>query len=1014
MNFLPSVLSAVWSALRRTGSRRGARLLGAAVLALAAAVPAHAASLVFNGSAAAGCTFDGTSTYSCATLPTTSDITIASGYTVNLTSSMNFDFNQQLNMSGTAKLTSTGDLNIGNVKPSNLNITGGTLVAGGTFSIGAQAQTITANISATTMSIGTGSTTQITGSLTASGEIDLSSHVTIIGPVSGSVITTNSPVSVTGNVTASTSFSLASGSSVSGNVSGGALTLSPSSASITGNVNLTGDVDIGSGDNITGNLVAHNVTTESSNAYISGNASVNAITLGYGGRVGKTITCTGSGAAGCSCVTNNSGYNSGANAPVCSAAPPSSLDHILITHNGQGLTCQPTPVTLTACADNACTSQYGNSVTVTLTPGGQSFTFTGSTSNATVQQLTAGSTNLAVSAGAAHNSCVNSAIPGSTSCSMYFSTSGLALGVNNHVADTAQALTISALTQNPVTGGAPSCVPLFRNTSKSINFTCAYSNPSSGTLPLTIGGAALNAAGNASAACDTTGKNISIAFDGNGSATLSGSAGLNYSDVGAMALNATYTDSSGGASNGQKVTGATAFSVAPAQFLISVVQKNGGKVNPAPADATGAAFIKAGELFVTTVSALSAKNKVTPNFGKEASPEGVDLSDTQVVPSSSVPTANRDFPALGGKLGSFVNGVTDTNSTDGQMSWNAVGIINLLATLHNPNGYLGLGSAYITKGNVNVGRFIPDHYATALGSVPLACPSISNTSLYGVLCPAPNASGKFIYSKQPFDVSVTAYNGDGSVAKNVDTAYGLSRAVSLSAWSAAGGSSANPPATPAGSTIKWAATGTTSSIPASGFTQGVGVPGTTSSGAADLPEYDFIAATPPTNIFLRASDTDGATSLLVAPLVSAETGLTVLSGRLQVSNNYGSSSSPMTVKATAQYWNSSSYVNNVLFTLSPGPTLDLTATTGNVVFSNCTKSLPAAGKTCQTSFALSGSAAFPFTAGVAYMRLAPTKLDGTVDISINALPYLPPLGVTGRETFGVYRAGPVLYQREVY
>jgi predicted acyltransferase (DUF342 family) len=103
--------------------------------------------------------------------------------------------------------TGANNINIADIKTSNLAISGGTLTAGGNFKMGNQVQTISANVNAATMNIGSGSDTKITGTLTATGQITLGSHATIIGPISASVVTTTSPVSLTGDVTASSSFS---------------------------------------------------------------------------------------------------------------------------------------------------------------------------------------------------------------------------------------------------------------------------------------------------------------------------------------------------------------------------------------------------------------------------------------------------------------------------------------------------------------------------------------------------------------------------------------------------------------------------------------------------------------------------------------------------------------------------------------------------------------------------------------------------------------------------------------
>src|SRR5471032_2282741 len=102
------------------------RALAGAALLLAAAGPALAANTAFNGAAVTGCSYAAASqTYTCASLPLVNyndTVSIASGYTVAVTSSVYIGYNQGLTMSGSAALQSTGDLNIGDVSPSNLAV----------------------------------------------------------------------------------------------------------------------------------------------------------------------------------------------------------------------------------------------------------------------------------------------------------------------------------------------------------------------------------------------------------------------------------------------------------------------------------------------------------------------------------------------------------------------------------------------------------------------------------------------------------------------------------------------------------------------------------------------------------------------------------------------------------------------------------------------------------------------------------------------------------------------------
>jgi len=253
------------------------------------AASAQAATDTFGGGAVTGCTLSGT-TYTCTTftLGATDTLTIASGYTVNVNTGLTFNYyNNVLVMSGTAVLSVNGNLDISNITPANLQVSGGTLMATGSFNVGAQSQTLTANITAASMTIGTGSVVNITGNLTSTGAIAIASNVTVNGNISGTTVTTNSPDTLKGNVTATTSFTLASGSSVSGNV------------------------------------VSPMVTMLSSNATIGGNVTAANVTLGWQDIVSQTIYCTGGDPGDtCSCVTNNSGYPvNTTNGPSCSGLP---------------------------------------------------------------------------------------------------------------------------------------------------------------------------------------------------------------------------------------------------------------------------------------------------------------------------------------------------------------------------------------------------------------------------------------------------------------------------------------------------------------------------------------------------------------------------------------------------------------------------------------------------------------------------------------------------------------------
>src|SRR5471030_776858 len=1014
------------------------RTLAAAALTLAATAPAQAANTAFSGAAVSGCSYASASqTYTCTSLPLPNyndTISIPSGYTVVVSSAVSFGYNQGLTMSGTAALQTSGDLDISGINPSNLAVSGGTLSTNGAFSIGAQAQTITANISAASMNIGTGSTTKITGSLTSTGTVAISSNVTIIGPISGTTITTNTPVSVTGNITASTSFTLASGSKVVGNVSGGALTLQPSSSSITGNVNMSGDVDLGSGDNITGNLTAHNVTTESSNAYISGNATVNALTLGYGGYVGGTVTCTASGASGCSCVNNT---NSGRAAPTCSAAAPA-FDHVQITQSGSGLTCQASTVTLTACANSACTSTYSGNVTVAFTTThlssgsatSQNVTVAG-TASVSVSQTTPDTLTYSASSSASNPYiCQNTGSGSATSCSMVFSDAGLLLSVPNHLSDSSAALTLKAVQKNTTT---QACAPMFAGTTQTFNFTCGYSNPSSGTVPVRINSTSaagvvtsVPLAGDASSACTAGGAKVGLKFDNTGAASTP----LQYADVGQMSLNASYVPPSG---NTPVLQGCTSFIAAPASFGFTITQVAATKtLNP---NDLVSPFIRTGDPFQVVLSALNSSGKVTPNFGAESTAESYTLATpVLLLPttcSAAPPPANCIAPPVVGNFGPIKLGVATASS----MTWGEVGVFGWTATLANTSGYLGAGGGFITTGTVKVGRFVPDHFETTVTpvkGVPMACTYSTTTVISG--CPANQA----VYSNQPFAVQVTAKGPPSNNVSSTMVNYHneVAELLTYTGWDGAGAfdlAGAKTTHQRISSTSSPTPSGTLGSIVASQFAAGVA----STTAAAPL-QYNFSSIDPsktslltaPTAVYLRALDVDLANMAVITPGVGAsstEPGLMVVSGALLVSNNYGSEMSPTPVTLKARYWNGSAYTNSTTDNNQTGYALS----NSGISFTNCTQHL-ATGATagvgqpnCSAALKLKATST-PTTSTLLFNNGLSTFLltapgsgnSGAADITINdsvapfVIPFLP--SISGRTTFGVYRGGPVIYLREVY
>jgi MSHA biogenesis protein MshQ len=268
------------------------------------------------------------------------------------------------------------------------------------------------------------------------------------------------------------------------------------------------------------------------------------------------------------------------------------------------------------------------------------------------------------------------------------------------------------------------CIAAFKNVSYPAQYSCSYSKPKSGTLPLSLGDKTLS--------CATGGKaSIDTAFNENGAAQLA----FKYPDAGELTIAAVINDAKGVATGeGKAVT-------APASFRIE------------PATGT----IRAGADFALQITALNAAGAVTPNFDNK------DLNDALAIKHSV--TLAVACHKQGGSTGTvtpaapaFSDGVASVNA-----SWSDVGQIDLSANLSDFLG-TGLGATGTTntlgagKCSGNVGPFIPAYYRLTLSD-----------------------SRTWYYSGEPLPLLVSAMNKAGALTLNYSNALGLSEAVTLAA-----------------------------------------------------------------------------------------------------------------------------------------------------------------------------------------------------------------------------------------
>ena len=660
--------------------------------------------------------------------------------------------------------------------------------------------------------------------------------------------------------------------------------------------------------------------------------------------------------------TARASANSDTGATISIALRPAVLapHHIEILHDGVGVTCAPKSLTIRACADATCASLFtGGGISGTLSPNGSAYTIgssgssTGSVNPTTPATYTLSATVAPTPSATPALICRNTAT-GNTSCSIVFSAASLSLTLPDFPAATGTNLATIRATDSR-------CTSAFSG-NRSIRLYSAYTNPASGTLPISINGTPIST----SAASPST---LTLNFNGSGVSTVM----LNYNDVGRITLDATdaLTSTRG---NGQ-------FVAYPTGFVLSAIQRSSDNFsNPAAANAAGVKFVKAGENFSISVSAVNASGNTTPNFGRESPAEGVMLNSTLLADPDL--SAN---PAVNGTFGAFSNGSTSGSA----FTWNEVGILKLTPSLISSN-YLSTGVNVSGPLSGNIGRFYAHHFGlTPHPSNPLlnrAGTSCSNC-LFTYMGEAFNA--QFSLSAQALN-NGTTFNYQGAYAKlNLATAGNPL------------GFGAVDSATPTFLSARLSV-----AAPASGsFNLGIA-----SNIVAPL-------------LFTRGATADGPYNALrigVAPLDSDGVGMGIFDldtdsaipgndhsflgntmlryGRMRLSNAHGSELLQLPVPVTVQYWNGSGYI-----TSSDDNHTVLTAS--SILLSNYQRNL-SSGESLVTAPVIVN--------GVGKINLSAPGAgnDGSVDLSSNAPNYLP--SAPSRATFGIYKGGPLIYQRENY
>ncbi len=710
------------------------------------------------------------------------------------------------------------------------------------------------------------------------------------------------------------------------------------------------------------------------------------------------------------------------------------VDHFLISHDGAGIHCLAEPIRVTAVdASNATFTSYTGSITLdtqsgqgtwSLVTGSGTFldavagdglatyTFAGADSGTALFALSYSQGTPALDVDA-FETALTTRRDDDTEGTLTFAASGFTVTANalanpppnpindpigNRTAGTTVALFLAAYGTTPTD---TQCGVIESYTgAKTLRFWTTYADPTTGTVRPTVGGTSIgsNEAGAVA---------IGVTFT-NGQASVS----AKYKDVGRIQIEMKDINSGGPATG---IRGATnPFVWRPADFVITqVLRASDNFANPGTSTPTGTIFVGAGRAFGVKVQVRDAEGSLTPNYGRETSPEGLRLTASTLV----APVGGRNGSANNGAIGNATAfGTVDQNGNataagefyGGTFSWDEVGAIRLRTNVADAS-YLGTGDVSGTESGT-VGRFTPASFTVTL-----------NTPRFVASCSA----GSFTYLGAPFSyeaanvpqLGVTAVALAGTTTRNYAGSWFRITNASLGtpAYSAASGTldtSGLPAIDPV---IADNGNGTATLV----FGSGTGLRFVRSALAApfdaeislaqNVTDLDAVAYASNPARFGQASAGNG---------IAFTTAKTVRFGRISIANAHGSelSSLPMTLRA--EYWNGIGFIASTSDSCTAIAAASLVLTPSP------------AGLSTTPSIANN-----PLAAGNAGLVLSAPGAGnrGTVDVRPNLgaggalVPWLrydwPADGLDGvfdddpigRATFGIFAGDdPTIFRREVY
>jgi serine acetyltransferase len=470
----------------------------------------------------------------------------------------------------------------------------------------------------------------------------------------------------------------------------------------------------------------------------------------------------------CSILFSNSGaITLGASNQIatsdCNTQKFHRIHHYQIVHDGQGLTCEPETVAISACTNydyNSC-AESGRVMTLDVKAKGSrliadTISFTG-TGDASISYIIAEFTTLSLenlSIGARNPTvCFSSS---GDSCDIEFADAGFIFlngitgssgTIPSQVAGNTFPLNLQVVKNNEGV-----CEGLFVN-EKDIGFS--QENVEQGV----VGGLQFSIDGNNitkhSSASPT---NIRLNFGPDSIAEIPTPI---YHDAGPIRLHA-YYDLDGIAVYGNSNT----FWVSPNKLAVTATSR-GSSLNGA--SATAATTHKAGEDFTLAVTALNSLNVPTQNYKAgqiqlklgRTGPTSVGSVDGSFTYAATTTMATNIEPGFQSVLfTSFTSGVAKFEAA----KYSEVGLIDLEVR----DSDYGDSSVVISSTAINIGRFIPDHFTQAVaenGSLFTTCNAGTTFAYSGQKNESTNMVGTISYLTKPI-LEITALNAQEVITQN--------------------------------------------------------------------------------------------------------------------------------------------------------------------------------------------------------------------------------------------------------